>query len=145
MFLNIASPLSGSVTDAPTTAQTQPDNAGIAGVELAFEQRFSHGSPFVNGTLPASTLLYLPLDENNRTEGDLNNSYTVSFAGMMPAHDPAFVGVVVIDDPKTTKVSRYGGTIAAPAFGRIAARAATYLNLPPTEPVNPSLSKVVKP
>ena len=64
---------------------------------------------------------------------------------MMPAHDPAFVGVVVIDDPKTNKVSRYGGTIAAPAFGRIAARAATYLNLPPTEPVNPSLTKVAKP
>jgi cell division protein FtsI/penicillin-binding protein 2 len=82
---------------------------------------------------------------NPNGSGYLNNSYTVSFAGMMPAHDPAFVGVVVIDDPKTTKVSRYGGTIAAPAFGRIAARAATYLNLPPTEPVNPSLSKVAKP
>ena len=82
---------------------------------------------------------------NPNGSGYLNNSYTVSFAGMMPAHDPAFVGVVVIDDPKTTKVSRYGGTIAAPAFGRIAARAATYLNLPPTEPVNPSLSKVAQP
>ncbi len=82
---------------------------------------------------------------NPNGSGYLNNSYTVSFAGMMPAHDPAFVGVVVIDDPKTNKVSRYGGTIAAPAFGRIAARAATYLNLPPTEPVNPSLTKVAKP
>jgi cell division protein FtsI/penicillin-binding protein 2 len=82
---------------------------------------------------------------NPNGSGYLNNSYTVSFAGMMPAHDPAFVGVVVIDDPKTTKVSRYGGTIAAPAFGRIAERAATYLNLPPTEPVNPSLTKVAKP
>jgi hypothetical protein len=38
-----------------------------------------------------------------------------------------------------------GAWIAAPAFGRIAARAATYLNLPPTEPVNPSLTKVAKP
>ena len=82
---------------------------------------------------------------NPNGPGYLNNSYTVSFAGMMPADDPAFVGVVVIDDPKTTKVSRYGGTIAAPAFGRIAERAATYLNLPPTEPVNPSLTKVAKP
>lgn len=82
---------------------------------------------------------------NPNGPGYLNNSYTVSFAGMMPADDPAFVGVVVIDDPKTNKVSRYGGTIAAPAFGRIAARAATYLNLPPTEPVNPSLTKVAKP
>lgn len=75
--------------------------------------------------------------------GYLNNSYTVSFAGMIPANDPAFVGIVVIDDPKTNKVSRYGGTIAAPAFGRIAARAVTYLNLPPTEPVKASLTKAV--
>jgi cell division protein FtsI/penicillin-binding protein 2 len=82
---------------------------------------------------------------NPNGSGYLNNSHTVSFAGMMPAQDPAFVGIVVIDDPKTTKVTRYGGTIAAPTFGRIAARAATYLNLPRTEPVNPSLTKVATP
>ena len=67
--------------------------------------------------------------------GYLPNSYTVSFAGMMPADAPAFAGIVVIDDPRTTKVKRYGGTIAAPVFGRICARAAAYLNLPPSEPV----------
>lgn len=82
---------------------------------------------------------------NPNGPGYLNNSYTVSFAGMIPANDPAFVGIVVIDDPKTNKVTRYGGTIAAPAFGRIAARAATYLNLPPTEPVNTPLAKVANP
>jgi len=63
------------------------------------------------------------------------NSYVVSFVGMLPAQNPAFVCVVVIDDPRTNKVTRYGGTIAAPAFGRIAARAAAYMNLPPTEPI----------
>jgi cell division protein FtsI/penicillin-binding protein 2 len=72
---------------------------------------------------------------NPNGRGYLANSYTVSFAGMLPAHDPAFVGIVVIDDPRTNKVTRYGGTIAAPAFGRIATRAAAYLNIPPTEPV----------
>jgi cell division protein FtsI/penicillin-binding protein 2 len=72
---------------------------------------------------------------NPNGPGYLANSYTVSFAGMLPANDPAFVGIVVIDDPLTTKVTRYGGTIAAPAFGRIAARAAAYLNLKPTEPL----------
>jgi cell division protein FtsI/penicillin-binding protein 2 len=72
---------------------------------------------------------------NPNGPGYLANSYTVSFAGMLPANDPAFVGIVVIDDPRTTKVTRYGGTIAAPAFGRIAARAAAYLNLKPTEPL----------
>jgi cell division protein FtsI/penicillin-binding protein 2 len=78
---------------------------------------------------------------NPNGRGYLANSYTVSFAGMLPAHDPKFVGIVVIDDPRTNKVSRYGGTIAAPAFGRIAARAAAYLNLPPTEPVPTPLAK----
>ncbi len=72
---------------------------------------------------------------NPNGRGYLANSYTVSFAGMLPAENPAFVGVVVIDDPRTNKVSRYGGTIAAPAFGRIAARAAAYMNLQPTEPL----------
>jgi cell division protein FtsI/penicillin-binding protein 2 len=72
---------------------------------------------------------------NPHGRGYLPNSYTVSFVGMLPADDPAFVCIVVIDDPQTTKVSRYGGTIAAPAFGRIAARAAAYLNLKPTEPL----------
>lgn len=75
------------------------------------------------------------LRHNPNGRGYLPNSYTVSFAGIMPADKPAFVGIVVIDDPRTTKVSRYGGTIAAPAFGKIAARAATYLNIQPTEPV----------
>jgi len=82
---------------------------------------------------------------NPNGRGYLPNSYTVSFAGMLPAEDPAFVGIVVIDDPRTNKVTRYGGTIAAPAFGRIAARAAAYLNLQPTEPVTPPLATASNP
>ncbi len=61
--------------------------------------------------------------------------YTVSFAGMLPADDPEFVCMVVIDDPQTNEVKRYGGTIAAPTFSAIAARAADYMNLKPTEPI----------
>lgn len=77
---------------------------------------------------------------NPNGRGYLPNSYTVSFAGMLPAEDPRFVCIVVIDDPRTTKVTRYGGTIAAPAFGRIAARAAAYMNIPTTEPIKPPLA-----
>ena len=77
---------------------------------------------------------------NPNGRGYLNNSYTVSFVGMLPAQNPAFVCVVVIDDPRTDKVTRYGGTIAAPAFGRIAARAAAYMNLRPTEPLPHALA-----
>jgi cell division protein FtsI/penicillin-binding protein 2 len=77
---------------------------------------------------------------NPKGGGYLANSYTVSFVGMLPAVDPRFVCIVVIDDPKTTKVSRYGGTIAAPAFSRIAARAASYMNIPTTEPIKTDLA-----
>lgn len=68
--------------------------------------------------------------------------YIVSFAGVMPAEDPAFVCVVVVDDPLTTKVNRYGGTIAAPIFGKIGARVAAHMNLTPTEPVDEKEDKL---
>ncbi|MCU0794812.1 MAG: penicillin-binding protein 2 [Akkermansiaceae bacterium] len=61
--------------------------------------------------------------------------YTVSFAGFMPAEDPRFVCLVVVDDPLTTEVKRYGGTIAAPIFAKIASRVATHMHLEPTEPI----------
>ncbi len=70
---------------------------------------------------------------------------TVSFAGMLPAEDPAFVCVVVIDDPRTTKVKPGGGSIAAPCFARIAARTAAHLNLTPTEPVDDKLAGSSRP
>jgi len=74
---------------------------------------------------------------NPNGRGYLTNSYTVSFAGMMPIQDPAFVAIVVIDDPHTNKVTRYGGTVAAPVFGKMAARVAARMNLQPTEPITP--------
>jgi len=80
----------------------------------------------------------------NPKGGYLQGRYTVSFAGMMPAEKPAFVCVVVVDDPQTTKVKRYGGTIAAPIFAKVAARVANRMGLEPTEPIKPSqpLAKV---
>lgn len=67
---------------------------------------------------------------------------TVSFAGIFPAEDPAFVCVVVIDDPRVdeSKVRHFGGTIAAPIFSKLAARIATHMNLTPTEPVKDELA-----
>jgi len=61
--------------------------------------------------------------------------YVVSFAGMLPADNPEFVCVVVIDDPRTTRVKRYGGTIAAPIFSKVAGRVAAQMNIPQTEPI----------
>jgi len=62
--------------------------------------------------------------------------YTVSFVGMMPAQDPAFVCAVIIDDPRTNKpIGLGGGTVSAPVFARIASRLACSMNLQPTEPL----------
>lgn len=73
--------------------------------------------------------------------GYLSGRYTVSFAGMLPAEDPAFVCVVVIDDPQTTKVKRYGGTIAAPIWREVAKRTAAHMNLTPTESVEEPVTR----
>jgi cell division protein FtsI/penicillin-binding protein 2 len=55
--------------------------------------------------------------------------YVVSFSGYMPAERPAIVGIVIIDDAKVNGISNYGGTVAAPVFARVAAQAASYLDL----------------
>lgn len=72
---------------------------------------------------------------NTKEGGYMHGRYTVSFAGMLPAKKPAFVCVVVVDDPQTNEVKRYGGTIAAPIFAKVAKRIAERMGLEPTEPI----------
>jgi cell division protein FtsI/penicillin-binding protein 2 len=76
--------------------------------------------------------------------GYVAGAYVVSFAGFMPADDPAFVCYVIIDEPKTTEVPLYGGTIAAPIFSKIATRLAAHMNLQPTEPIPDSEEPIAK-
>jgi hypothetical protein len=59
---------------------------------------------------------------------------------MLPAESPAFVCIVVIDDPMTNTVPRYGGTIAAPTFAKASARIAQHLRLTPTEEIEPHIA-----
>lgn len=66
---------------------------------------------------------------------------TVSFAGMLPAENPAFVCVVVVDDPQTTKVKHGGGSIAAPIWRRVAERVAAHMHLTPTEEISQQLTQ----
>ncbi len=77
---------------------------------------------------------------DRETKKYFKNRYTVSFAGMLPAQKPAFVCVVVIDDPQTDKVARYGGTIAGPIFAKASARIARHMNLTPTEAIQNSVA-----
>lgn len=58
-----------------------------------------------------------------------NENYNAYFAGFVPAHDPRIVAVVTIHEPKGEEYG--GGTVAAPAFAKIAAGAMRILNVPP--------------
>jgi cell division protein FtsI (penicillin-binding protein 3) len=54
--------------------------------------------------------------------------YVASFIGFAPAADPRLLVGVIVDQPQG---DIYGGSVAAPAFGEIAAFALPYLGVPP--------------
>jgi cell division protein FtsI (penicillin-binding protein 3) len=54
--------------------------------------------------------------------------YVASFIGFAPAQDPRLLIAVIVDQPQG---EIYGGSVAAPAFGEIAAFALPYLGVPP--------------
>jgi len=70
--------------------------------------------------------------------GYMQGKYVVSFLGFLPADNPEFVCLVMLDDAKTTAELNYGGQVAAPIFSRIAEKTARYMNLQPQveEPSN---------
>lgn len=69
--------------------------------------------------------------------GYSRSDYNASFVGYIPADDPAFTILVVIDTPRT---SIYGGVVAAPVFRRIAEGALVYSGLAPTGGQHPLLT-----
>lgn len=69
-------------------------------------------------------------DENGRMA---HEKYVVSFCGFLPAENPAFVALVLLDEAQTKPGLNYGGLVAAPIFSRVGERAARYLGLKPTK------------
>jgi cell division protein FtsI/penicillin-binding protein 2 len=63
----------------------------------------------------------------------------VSFCGYLPAENPQFVGLVVLDDAQTKPEQNYGGLVAGPIFSRIAEKAARYLDLEPHEEIRKAI------
>ncbi|HEX5758495.1 MAG TPA: penicillin-binding protein 2 [Thermoanaerobaculia bacterium] len=53
--------------------------------------------------------------------------YIASFIGFAPAQNPQLLAAVIVDEPQG---EIYGGSVAAPAFGQIAAFALPYLGVP---------------
>ena len=60
--------------------------------------------------------------------GQYVQEYVASFVGFAPADRPRLLISVMVDEPKG---AIYGGKVAAPAFGKIAAFALPYLGIPP--------------
>ncbi len=59
----------------------------------------------------------------------------VSFVGYLPAEDPVYVGLVLVDDPQTDPGMSYGSSVAAPVFAAIGERAVRYFDLEPSLPI----------
>jgi cell division protein FtsI (penicillin-binding protein 3) len=64
------------------------------------------------------------------------SDYNVSFVGFVPSRKPVYTIVVVVDSPQAAGISRYGGTVAAPIFQKIADAALRHHGIPPT--INPA-------
>jgi cell division protein FtsI/penicillin-binding protein 2 len=71
-----------------------------------------------------------------------HTQFVSSFIGFAPAEDPAFVALVMVDNPHTRQY--YGAEVSAPVFAAIAKQVAQILNipmdLPAPAPVAPVLS-----
>jgi len=67
-----------------------------------------------------------------QARGYSKTRHIASFAGFVPADDPAITVVVIVEAPRR---GRYGGVVAAPAFRRIAERALPLLGVWPEEGV----------
>jgi cell division protein FtsI/penicillin-binding protein 2 len=59
--------------------------------------------------------------------GYSETKYVASFIGFAPAMNPRFLAAVIVDQPEG---EIYGGSVAAPAFGEIAAFSLPYLGVP---------------
>jgi len=75
--------------------------------------------------------------------GYMRDKWISSFVGFAPSRSPRITILAAIDEP--TKGSRYGGSVAGPAFSKMAARILSYLGVPPDEKVEEKSYAAAKP
>ncbi|MCA3264364.1 MAG: penicillin-binding protein 2 [Telmatospirillum sp.] len=76
--------------------------------------------------------------------GYKKNARISSFVASFPAHDPKYVLLVMVDEPQGRRETggyATGGVVAAPTAGRIIARVAPLLGLPPMREAVPDLTQ----
>ena len=74
--------------------------------------------------------------------GYASGKYIGSFAGFLPADDPRILILVTIDEPSGTI---FGGSVAAPAFSRLAQFCVEHLKIPPSPQVTAPAAGTVAP
>lgn len=62
-----------------------------------------------------------------------DEKFVASFAGFLPVRDPKALIYVVVNEPKGKRSDIGGGTIAAPAFQRLAPKIMIYRDVPPDD------------
>jgi cell division protein FtsI (penicillin-binding protein 3) len=76
--------------------------------------------------------------------GYKKNARISSFLASFPAHDPKFVLLVMVDEPQGKRETggyATGGVVAAPTAGRIIARVAPVLGVPPMHEIPPDITQ----
>ncbi len=79
------------------------------------------------------------------TGGYTKDAYRSFFAGVAPVSNPRIAVVVVVDEP--SEGGYYGGLVAAPVFGKVAARALRLMNVAPDNlppPVDVQTAEAIK-
>ena len=84
-WLDAASTVRGTVSERPRDASTPNDVAGVEGVDVAFEPRFSQGSPLINQPLPPAMRLYVPFEEGKPEPGSGGQTFSELVAGATAA------------------------------------------------------------
>ena len=70
-----------------------------------------------------------------------HTQHVSSFIGFLPAENPGFVALVMVDSPHTKLNQDYGAEVSAPVFADMAPQIAQVLNIPPDLPETaPALS-----
>ena len=84
--------------------------------------------------------------EKPSSSGYVKNSLMSSFIGAFPMHEPRYVVLVMVDEPKGNKRSHgyaTGGWVAAPAVREVIARSAPLLGVDPVDPEAPEIQQVL--
>ena len=128
------------VPDAPELSFVWPKQRAISEVTAA-QMRAVMAEVITEGTGAAAAVPGYTVAgktgtaQKARTDGRAGyaqGKYVASFSGFVPAEDPKVLIIVNVDEPSG---AIYGGTVAAPAFSRIAAFAVEHLKIPPTQSV----------